>query len=171
MADPHVARSIPNTPAELLRESLYVGLLGGSAVAVFFLVVDLLNGQALFTPSLIGSVMFLGATAQETATVQLSAVFYFSLVHMAVFTMLGGAMSLVVHEVELHSRHPIVVLLVLFAILEAAFFVVVPAAMPDVVATLGLIQVGAANLMAAATMALFFVLFLAMLVDLIASSL
>ncbi len=158
MADPHAPRSIPNTPAELFRESLYVGLLGGSAVALFFLVVDLSNGQALFTPSLIGSVMFLGATAQETATVQLSVVFYFSLVHMTVFTMLGGAMSLVVHEVELHSRHPIVVLLVLFAILEAAFFVVVPAAMPDVVATLGLIQVGAANLMAAATMALFFVL-------------
>ncbi len=158
MAGDAVPRSIPRTPSELLLESLYVGVLGGSAVAIFFLVVDLLEGRPLFTPSLIGSVMFEGAHAQEVASVQLGAVFYFSLVHMAAFTVLGGAMSLLVHEVELHSKHPIAVLLVLFATIEAAFFVAAPLAMPGVVATLGMIRIAAANLMAAATMTLFFVL-------------
>jgi hypothetical protein len=151
-------RSIPRTSSELLLESLYVGLLGGSAVAVFFLAVDLLDGRPLFTPSLLGSVMFQGATAQAVVTVQLGAVFYFSLVHMAAFTVLGGAMSLLVHEVELHSKHPIIVLLVLFACIETTFFVVAPMVMPGVIATLGMIRVAAANLLAAGTMALFFVL-------------
>ena len=47
--------SIPNTPGDFLLESLYAGVLGGSAVALFFLVADLLDGRPFFTPSLIGS--------------------------------------------------------------------------------------------------------------------
>jgi hypothetical protein len=143
---------------ELLLESLYVGVIGGSSVAFFFLVVDLANGQPLFTPSLIGSVLFQGAAAQDVTTVQLGAVFSFSLAHIAAFTALGGAMSLLVHEVELHAKHPIVVLLVLFGIIETGFFVVAPLAMPGVIEALGMIRVAAANLMAASAMALFFVL-------------
>ena len=158
MAGSIVPPSIPRTPSELLLESLYVGAIGGLAVALFFLVIDLANGQPLFTPSLIGSVMFQGAAAHEVAGVQLGAAFYYSLVHIAAFTLLGGAMSLLVHEVELHSKHPIVVLVVLFAVVEAAFFVVAPLAMPSVVVALGMAAVTGANLMAAAVMALFFVL-------------
>ncbi len=158
MAGDAVPRSIPRTPSEFVLESLYLGVLGGSAVALFFLVVDLVDGRPLFTPSLIGSVMFLGVAAQEVATVELVAVFYYSLVHMVAFTVLGGGLSVLVHEVELHSKHPMVVFLVLFAFIEAAFFVAAPWALPGVVATLGMIRIAAANLMAAATMALFFAL-------------
>ncbi len=158
MAGSAVPPSMPKTPSELLLESLYVGALGGSTVALFFLVIDLSAGRPLFTPALIASVMFHGATAQELVTVQLGSVFYVSLVHMAAFTVIGGAMSLLVHEVELHSRHPIMVLGVLFVVVEGAFFVGAPLAMPSVIEALGMVQVTAANLLAAATMGLFFVL-------------
>ena len=57
--------SIPNTPGEFLLESLYAGVLGGSAVALFFLVGDLLEGRPFFTPSLIGSVLFHGVSAED----------------------------------------------------------------------------------------------------------
>ncbi len=150
--------SIPNTPGDFLLESLYAGVLGGSAVALFFLVADLLDGRPFFTPSLIGSVMFHGVSAAEVAKVRLDVVAYFSIVHIAAFTALGAAISLLVHEVELHSRHPVVVLVVLFAVIEAAFFVVAPPAMPGVIARLGMARVAAANLLAAGSMALFFVL-------------
>ena len=66
-------------------------------------------------------------------------------------------MSFLVHEIELHSRHPILVLVVLFAVIEVAFFVVAPLAMPGVIERLGIARVGAANLLAASAMALFFV--------------
>ncbi len=150
--------SIPNTRGEFLLESLCVGVLGGSAVALFFLVADLLDARPFFTPSLIGSVMFHGVSAEDVTMVHLDSVAYFSIVHIAAFTALGGAVSWLVHEVELHSQHPVVVLLVLFAVIEAALFVVAPLAMPGVIARLGMAQIAAANLLAAGTVALFFVL-------------
>ena len=149
---------IPATRGEFLFESLYVGVLGGSAVALFFLIADLLDAQPFFTPSLIGSVMFHGVAAEDVAKVRLDTVAYFSIVHIAAFTALGGAISMLVREVELRSRHPVVVLAVLFAVIEAAFFVVAPLAMPGVIARLGMARVAAANLLAAGTMALFFML-------------
>ena len=150
--------SISHTPLDLIRDAFASGVLGGSAVALFFLLVDLLDGQPLFTPSLLGSMLFQGAEGGDLATVQLDVVAYFSIVHMLVFAALGGAISLLVHEVELHSRHPVVVLFVVFAILEAGFFFAAPAALPGVIASLGIARVGVANLLAAGTMALYFVL-------------
>ena len=155
---PTAGRTGPKTPGEFVLEALFAGLLGGSAVALFFLVIDVLNGQPYFTPSLIGSVLFQGVAAEDVTGVSLDAVASFSVLHIVAFTALGGAVSFLVHEVELHSRHPAVVLLVVFAIIEASFFLVAPLAMPGVAARLGMIQIGAANLLAAGTMALFFVL-------------
>ncbi len=150
--------SIPNTPTELLLEALYAGVIGGSVVALFFLVVDLLEGQPFFTASLMGSVIFDGAAAQDVTGVQLRAVAYFSVVHIIAFTALGAGISFLVHEIELHSRHPVVLLVVLFGVLEAAFFVVAPVVMPGVIERLGIVRIGIANLLAAGSLALFFVL-------------
>ncbi len=147
-----------HTRADVLFDSVYSGALGGSAVALFFLVVDLLNGRPLFTPSLMGGALLHGVAQEAVAQVQLDAIAYYSIVHIAAFAALGTGISWLVHEVELHSRHPVVVLLVLFAILEVGFFVVAPLAVPGVIARLGVVRVGAANLLAAGTMALFFVL-------------
>ncbi len=65
---------------------------------------------------------------------------------------------MLVHKVELHSRHPVAVLLVLFAILEVVFLLVASVAMPGVIAKLGIVRVGIANLLAAGAMSCFFVL-------------
>ena len=148
---------LKHTTPELLLDSLYSGALGGTAVGLFFLVVDLLDGQPFFTPSLLGSVIFDGVAAQDVTTVQPRLVIYFSILHMLVFTALGGAISLLVHEVELHAKHPFVVLVVLFAILEAIFLVTVPLALPGIIERVGIFRIAGANLLAAGSMALFFV--------------
>ncbi len=150
--------STPNTAAELILESFYVSVLGGSAVVLFFLFIDLLDGQPLFTPSLMGSVLFHGVAAQDVATVRLDAVALFSIVHIAAFLLLGAAISFLVHEVELRARHPFLALLVFFAILEAFFFVAAPLALPGVIARVGATRFGLANLLAAGTIVLFFAL-------------
>ncbi len=150
--------SIPNTRAEFLLESLCVGVLGGSAVALFFLVADLMDARPFFTPSLLGSVMFHGVSAEDVTVVHLDAVVYFSIVHIAAFMALGAAISFLVHEAELHSKHPVVVLLVLLAILEVGFFLVASLALPGVIAKLGIVRVGVANLLAAGAIGLFFLL-------------
>jgi len=150
-------KKIKHTTPELIFDSVCSGVLGGSVVALFFLFFDLLDGQAFFSPSLMGSVLFQGVAVQDVVDVRLAAVLYFSVAHIAAFSVIGAAMSFLVHEVELHSRHPILVLVVLFAVLEVASFVVAPLAMPGVIERLGIVRVGAANLLAAGSMALFFV--------------
>ncbi len=155
--------STPDTPAEYLLEAVYAGIFGGSAVAIFFLFTDVLSGQPLFTPSLLGSVLFLGADATDVvavrvAEVRIDAVFYFSVIHIAAFTALGALISFVVHEVELYSKHPAIVLLVFFAIIEIGFFVTAPLALPGVIEVLGIARIASANLFAALVLAAFFVI-------------
>ena len=145
-----------STAGRPTTDAFVTALGGGAAVALFFLVVDLLDGQPLFTPSLIGSVLFHGVSAEAVATVQLDAVAYYSILHLASFAALGTAISLLVYEVELHSRHPVVVLLVLFAIIEVGFLAVASLALPGVIDRLGIVRIGAANLLAAGSIALFF---------------
>ena len=149
---------VKHTTREFLLDSLSLGMLGGSAVAAFFLVVDFMDGQPLFTPSLMGSVLFLGVAAEDVTGTHLGAVAYFSIVHIATFAALGAVLSRVVHKVELHSRHPIQMLVALFAIIEVAFFAMAPLVIPGVIERLGIARVGIANLLAAGSMALFFVL-------------
>ena len=139
-----------------MLEALYAGVISGSAVALLFLLLDVMDGRPLFTPSLLGSVLFLGVDA-EAVKVRFDAIAYFSLLHIALFIALGAALSLVVHEVELHSRHPALMLLLVFAVIEAAFFVVAPFAMPGVIEALGADRVGIANLLAATSLTAFFV--------------
>lgn len=148
----------PSTTGEYLVEALYAGIFGGSAVALFFLVIDIMAGQPLFTPSLLGSVLVFGAEPNDVLPVRFDAVAYFSIVHIAAFTVLGALLSFVVHEVELHSKHPAVVMLVFFGIIEAGFFVVTPLLLPGVITVLGMTRVAGANLLAALALALFFVL-------------
>ena len=69
-------RSNPHTRSDLIRDALASGVFGGSVVALFFLVVDLMDGRPFFTPSLIGSVMFYGVSAEDVANVRLGAVAY-----------------------------------------------------------------------------------------------
>ena len=150
--------SKPTTTIDLIFDSIYSGAVGGSAVALFFLVVDLLDGRPLYTPAMMGSVLLYGAAVGDAAELKFDPIAYFTLAHMAAFVGLGAAITWLVHEVELHSKHPIVVLFVLFLIIELTFFLVAPLVIPGVIRELGLARVMTANVLAAGTMALFFVL-------------
>ncbi|PYO75233.1 MAG: hypothetical protein DMD64_01075, partial [Gemmatimonadetes bacterium] len=45
----------------ILREGFIAGCIGAAAVAVWFLIVDSINGQPLYTPAMLGSAVFWGA--------------------------------------------------------------------------------------------------------------
>ena len=144
--------------ADLIYDAFFSGAIGGSVVALFFLFVDLARAEPLFTPSLMGSVLFLNMAATDVVDVSLNAVAYFSAVHFAACIVLGTMVTWLVHEVELHSTHPVALLLVLFAVIEVLFLLTVSLVMPGVVEQLGVVRVGFANLLAASAMSLFFVL-------------
>lgn len=147
--------SLPKTRNEFLLETLYAGVFSGSALALLFLLVDTMDGRPLYTPSLLGSVIFLGIDAEDVK-VRFDAVAYFSILHIVAFIALSGMVSFVTHELELHSRHPALFLLLFFAIIEAGFFVVAPIAVPGAIESLGTVRIGVANLMAATAMTAFF---------------
>lgn len=71
------------------REGLVAGLLGALAVAVLFLIRDLLLGTPFLTPSVLGQVVLQGATVPVTDHIVPGAVAGYTLVHLIVFFIFG----------------------------------------------------------------------------------
>lgn len=143
-------------PGELLYDAFYSGAIGGSIVALFFLFVDAFGAGPLFTPSLMGSVLFGGVPAASVTAVDMPMAAAYTVVHFASFAVLGLAASFIVHEVELHSKDPFVILALLFILFEAAFASATAVFMPGIMERIGALHVAAANLLSAAGMGLFF---------------
>jgi len=148
-------QTAPRSAADVVYDAVHCAAIGGSVVALFFLLLDVLQGHALFTPSLMGSVLFGGMAAGAVHEVHLDMVAYYTIVHFAAFGVLGGAIAYLVHEVELHAKHPVVVLAVIFALFEVAFFAGATWGMPGVIERLGAGWIALANALAAGAIALF----------------
>ena len=56
----------------ILREGFIAGCIGAAAVAVWFLVVDTVNGRPFFTPAMLGSAVFWGAHEPGAVVVEYS---------------------------------------------------------------------------------------------------
>lgn len=149
-------RGPTHTFGDYAYDAIYVGEIGGGMVAMFFLVFDIVTrGEALFTPSLMGSVLFDGASPDAVETVNMMAVAKYSAVHFVAFSLLGLGISFLTHQAEIRSRHPLVMIGLVFLILEVGFWLATSLAIPGVIDRLGALPVAAANLLAAVGIALF----------------
>lgn len=137
--------------ADVIRDGIIAGGLGAAVIALFFLVVDTLGGQPLYTPSLLGSVLFLGADAESVTGVNMPMVAAYTAVHMLVFMAAGIALEFGVSRFASSPGFGIV-LLILFVCFETGFLGAAAALMPDVIGQLGAGLVILANLLAAAAM-------------------
>ena len=59
------SETLPRTANDIAFDALLSGGLGGSMVALFFLAIDVIEGHALFTPTLMGSVLFGGMQGHQ----------------------------------------------------------------------------------------------------------
>jgi hypothetical protein len=149
---PAAAAPARNRAAAIAEDGLFAGALGGLTVAVFFLILDALQGRPLFTPSLLGSVLFLRESAEAVTRIDIPMVFAYTGVHFAIFVAVGMAAAFMVSEFE--ANPPVgVVLLLLFICFEAGFFGLTFGIAPGVIGVLGAWKVGIANLLASAVMA------------------
>lgn len=146
-----------HTTADFIYDAFFSAGLGGSVVAIFFLIIDVANGTPLLTPTVIGAALFERLSPAEVPDVDLGLVAGYSVVHFGIFGLLGAAISVLVHEVELHSRHPAILLFTIFAIFEVGAFGAGTILAPGVMAWLGYVQIAAANLLAAAAIGAFMV--------------
>ena len=98
-----------------LREGVIAGVLGATAVAIWFLILDTVAGRPFHTPLMLGSAMatFFGSPGTGSA---IPLVLGYTLVHYAAFVVVGLIVSAVVNGAEGEPS-----LLIGFAILFVAF--------------------------------------------------
>lgn len=79
-----------------LREGLLTGVIGGLAVAVWYIAVDLGRGQLGYTPNVLGQVL-VGRDTIPTVHLIPQAVAEYSLLHFGVFLLLGVILTGLTH--------------------------------------------------------------------------
>jgi hypothetical protein len=144
--------------SRLYQEGIVAGVLGAAAVALWFLVVDALHGRPLYTPTVLGTVLFrrgAGLPALQTLPPSLDMVLMFTWVHGLVFAAIGGVASRLLAAAE---RNPSVGfgVLLFFVIFEAGFTIAAMLFAEPVLHALTWPSVLVANLLAAIAMAVYF---------------
>jgi hypothetical protein len=134
------------------REGVIAGLIGATVLALWFFVVDLIAGDPLYTPTILGQALFsvLGSTAGDP---QFLHVAVYTVFHYAVFILVGVLVMTGVHRSE---RQPAILalLLIAFVILEMGFygFTAILSATGVLPGELAWYQVAVGNLLAAVAM-------------------
>jgi hypothetical protein len=150
-APPAPTRSVA---AQVLEDGLFAGAIGACLVALWYFVLDTIAGRPLFTPSLLGSVLFKGATDAAGIVIEPQVVAWYTAVHAMAFLGVGIVASWLATQ---FARFPTVgvAILFLFVIFETGFFIFAFTVGRAVLGTLGLWTIAIANLLAAAGMALY----------------
>lgn len=108
------------------EQGIVCGVLGAVAIAVWFFIADLVQGQALHTPSVLGNILFSllqgrGAiTSPELIPVSLKMVMVFTIIHGTVFAAIGIILSNPPHRAEGDPAYGLALML-LFLIFGTSF--------------------------------------------------
>jgi hypothetical protein len=105
----------------IMAEGTDVGIIGGLAVAIWFLILDTIAGHPFQTPSLLGQVVLFGDATPDTNQLVFGAILVYTAFHFAVFSLLGMALVFLVHWAE---RDSVVrfALLPVFLVFEVMFY-------------------------------------------------
>ena len=103
-----------------VREGVIAGVIAGTAVALYFLVVDAIAGRLLYTPSVLGGAITTILWPAENPS-PLQNVILFTIIHYLAFAALGIAATAMIHG---SAQHPPMLagLMILFVAFEVAFY-------------------------------------------------
>jgi len=107
----------------LYQEGLIVGVLGAVTIAVWFLILDLVQGRPLHTPTLLGTALFRGGAGladPRSLPVSFEMVVLYSWVHTLVFCVIGGVAARLLAVAERRPNAGFGILL-LFVVFEFGF--------------------------------------------------
>lgn len=152
------SQSQSTSSSRVYAEGITAGVLGAAAVAVWFLVVDSINGRPFFTPTVLGTALFRGGAGLDspaTLPISFEMVTVFTWIHLMVFAVLGvvAARLLAVAERAPNAGFGI---LLLFVVFEFGFIAVSMTVADQLLNTLGAASVFIGNLLAAAVMVTYF---------------
>jgi len=108
----------------VLQEGFVAGMIGAGGVALWFLIVDTIDGQPFYTPALLGSAIFWGLRDPAQVNVAFSTVIGYTMIHVIAFWVIGSIAAALAALVD--AIPPTLFLaVVFFAVFEVAFYVVV----------------------------------------------
>jgi hypothetical protein len=110
----------------VLREGVLAGLIGAAVVALWFLVLDVVRGRPLLTPTILGAAVFYGVRTPEGLEPALLPVLGYTLIHGLAFIAFG---IIAASLIAVSEREPPVfaAFVILFAAFEVFFLGVVSA--------------------------------------------
>ena len=138
----------------LYKEGVIAGTLGAATIAIWFLILDLLWGRPLYTPTVLGTVLFTGGTGLETPEslgVSFGIVGAFTSIHWLVFVIIGVIASRLLGLAE-HNPNLGFGILLLFVVFEGGFLGAAMAFAQPVLQALAWQSVLVGNLLAAIAM-------------------
>lgn len=138
----------------MVPDGLAAGMLGAAAVAVWFLVLDVVQGRVFFTPAALGSALFLNATSPQEVVLSPAVVLGYTTLHIAAFAAAGLLVAALARAAE---RHPPVLLgaVLLFVTIEVFFLGMIALLANWLLAVLAWWPILVANALAAAVMAVY----------------
>ncbi|CAN5281801.1 hypothetical protein BH18GEM1_BH18GEM1_02140 [soil metagenome] len=143
----------PLSVPTILAEGFITGIVGAGIVAAWFLLLDSLQREPLWTPSLLGTVIFKGVDAAANhSEIDPGMVAGYTIVHHLAFVAVGIAASFLVSEME--RIPPLgIALLFLFVFFETAFHIFMLAVGQPLLGGIAFWGVAVANLLASGGMA------------------
>ena len=139
----------------IIRQGLIAGLIGASAVAIWFLFVDIVEGRPFFTPALLGSVVFWGARDVADVVINFQTVAAYTVIHGLAFVIVGLITSKLLSDAE-KKPNVLVLLLELFIGLEFGFHAMSALFFASLSAQIAWFNWAMANLIAAISMGYYF---------------
>src|SRR5437867_8737445 len=84
----------------VLREGFVAGLIGAGAVALWFLIVDVIAGRPFFTPAMPGSAVFWGVRDPALVVIEYSRIIGYTMIHVSAFIIVGTVVAALAAEAE-----------------------------------------------------------------------
>jgi hypothetical protein len=155
-------RVLPDSQADetshLYLEGIVAGFIGAATIAIWFLILDTINGRPLYTPSLLGTALFQRGdwpAPPQNVPVSLEMTLMYTWVHFLIFCILGGFASRLLGLAEENVNVGFGILL-LFIVFEFGFIGVALMFAEAVLKALAWPAVLVGNLLAAASMGGYF---------------
>ena len=134
-----------------LSQGIATGIVGAATVAVWFLLVDIVMGRPFFTPSALGSAIFLGASTPGEVQTTIGVIGSYTILHLAAFCAVGFVLVWVSERIE-DTPGLWMLALMGFITVEAGFMGVAGLLGDWVSGTVGWITVVVGNLLAVGAM-------------------
>jgi len=139
-------------------EGIVAGLLGAATVALWFLIVDTINGRPFYTPTVLGTAVFRGGAGldtPDTLPISFEMVLLFTWVHALAFAAIGGIAARLLAFAERTANVGFGIVL-LFVVFEFGFVAATMMFAEQVLRSLAWPAVLVGNLLAAAVMGAYF---------------